>query len=303
MGNALSNDNLKNYKAKAISSLGAFHAPEKPTYMKSEGVTFVHTIKNDRIATYFVNHEGDNHVYWKDKKYEGDKKMILFSHGNADDIGACKAYCKWLAHTFDANVITYDYVNYGISEKGQTTEQNMQEAISAVYEYLHRELRVPQEKIVLMGKSLGTAPTVFLSAKDFMDDIHGVVLISPLASGVRAIMPKKLLEAGVLQSMTKSMTEYLDGVFCPSLNLVNFIRVPTFIIHGKQDDIIPIQNAEMLVARLHRKAYYPPLYVHAKHNDVESGNSIAFRDQMIAFFKSCVARKYERRDEETLVSY
>jgi abhydrolase domain-containing protein 17 len=302
MGNALSGNTFENYKTRAISPF-AFHAPERPTYMRSEGVELVHTINNDRIATYFVNHEGNNDQYWNKNPYPNDKKFILFSHGNADDIGACKAYCKWLAFTFDANVITYDYVNYGMSERGQTTEQNMHEAISAVYEYLNRELRVPQDKIVLMGKSLGTAPTVFLAAKDFMDDIHGVVLISPLASGVRAIMPQKLLNAGFLHSMTESMTEYLDGVFCPSINLVNYIRVPTFIIHGKQDDIIPIQNAEMLVARLHKRAYYPPLYVHAKHNDVESGNSITFRDQMIAFFKSCAARRLERKDEDALVSY
>tara|TARA_Y100000389_G_scaffold192889_1_gene220928 strand:- start:11515 stop:12411 length:897 start_codon:yes stop_codon:yes gene_type:complete len=298
MGNAISTKTIEAYKSRAISPF-AFHAPERPTYMKSKEVLFVHTIKNQRIATYFVNFEGQSKKYWGEGNYTDHRKVILLSHGNADDIGACKAYCKWLAHTFDANVVTYDYVNYGISEKGQTTEQNMHEAISAVYEYLNRELQIPQEKIVLMGKSLGTAPTVYLASKDFMEDIHGVVLISPLASGVRAIMPQKLLNS----SMLTSMTEYFDDVFCPSINLINFIRVPTFIIHGQQDDIIPVQNAEMLVTRLHHRAYYPPLYVHAKHNDVESGNSILFRDQMIAFFKSCAARKLEKKDEETLVSY
>lgn len=298
MGSTLSSLKMDTCKSKVISPF-AFQAPPKATYMKDDGVVYVHTIKNERIATYFVNHEGGHDKYWEGNAYTGDKNVILISHGNSDDIGGCKAYCKWLAHTFDANIITYDYINYGMSTKGQTTEQNMHEAISAVYEYINRELQIPQSKIILMGKSLGTAPTVFLASKDFMDDIHGVVLISPLASGIRAIMPAKLLAADVF----KSMTEYFDDIFCPSIKLINYIRVPTFILHGKQDDIIPVQNAEMLVAQLHRKAYYPPLYLHAKHNDVESGNSILFRDQMIAFFKSCDARRLENKDEATLVGY
>lgn len=284
---------------KAIAPF-AFHAPEQATYTKKNDILYLHTIQNHRIATYFVNYQGESKTYWgSDQPYNDHRTFVILSHGNADDIGSCKAYCKWLAETFDINVMTYDYVNYGLSEKIPTTEKNMHEAITAVYEFVTRNLAVPQQKIVLMGKSLGTAPTVFLAAKDFMDDIFGVILVSPLASGIRAIMPQKL----VTNSAVEGIVKHLDSVFCPSVNLINFIRVPVFVVHGKQDDVIPIQNAELLVAKLHRKAYYPPLYVHAKHNDVESGNSILFRDQMIAFFKSCAARKSAEGDEEHLVQY
>jgi pimeloyl-ACP methyl ester carboxylesterase len=272
----------------------AFHAPSVSTYKHNEkDLTFIHTIKGDRIYTSLTTYMGDSKRYWEPGRYGDDtRKFIILSHGNANDIGQCRAYCKYLADTFDANVITYDYVNYGCSERGETTQENMQDAILAVYEHINRDFGVPQHRIVLMGKSLGTAPTVFLSSRDFMDDVFGVVLISPLASGVRAIAPRSLVKSHML--------EYFDRVFCPSIEFVKNVRVPVFAVHGKQDEVIPVQNTELLVAHLHRKAYYPPLYVHGGHNDIETGNAVLFRDQMIAFFKSCEARRLVDSDARML---
>ena len=273
----------------------AFHAPAQPTYTRKEQhLTPIHTINRDRILTSFKAHTGDAKRYWEPGRYAQDDEhpFIIFSHGNAYDIGGCQEYMQWLATSFNANVITYDYVNYGHSERGQTTQKNMEDAIMAVYEHVNKDIGVPQERIVLMGKSLGTAPTVFLAARDFMDDIFGVVLVSPLASGARAVAPPKFVKS--------KMLHYLDTIFCPSINLVPFVRTPVFIVHGKQDDVIPIENAELLVAQLHSKAYYPPLYLHGKHNDLERGNPVLLRDQLTAFFKSCQARRAAEQDTRVL---
>lgn len=270
----------------------AFHAPTLATYSRNEQhLSLIHTIKGDRIYTSFKAHTGESKRYWEPGLYDknDDHLFIIYSHGNADDIGMSQEYMQWLATNFNANVITYDYVNYGLSEKGKTTQQNMEDAIMAVYDHVNKDIGVPQERIVLLGKSLGTAPTVFLAARDFMDDIFGVVLLSPLASGVRAVAPSQFVKA--------SMLHHLDNIFCPSINLIGFLRTPVFIVHGKQDDVIPIQNAELLVAQLHSKAYYPPLYLHGKHNDLEKSNPVLLRDQLTAFFKSCQARRAAAQDE------
>ena len=271
----------------------AFKAPPEPTYTSTDNIHYVYSRDGHRIATQFMNYSGKFDKYWDTDEYTDDRKFIIFSHGNADDIGGSRDYCKYLSETFDCNVITYDYVNYGLSGKGQSTESNMHSSLEAVYKYVRNTLKVPNEKIILMGKSLGTAPTVFLASRDFMDDILGVILVSPLASGARAIVPSQLVSSRMLT--------YLDSVFCPSIKMVPFIRVPVFIVHGKQDDIIPIENAQVLVQQLHQKAYYPPLYLHAKHNDVEMGNPILFRDQMIAFFNSCLARQDSEKDKRLLI--
>ena len=241
-----------------------------------------------------MSHAGDNKRYWDPGRYAQDDEhlFIIFSHGNADDIGQCQDYLRWLTQSFNANVMTYDYVNYGCSERGQTTPKNMQDALIAVYEHVNKDIGVPPHRILLMGKSLGTAPTVSVASRDFMDDIFGVVLVSPLASGVRAIVPAKLVKS--------KMLDYLDSVFCPSLQVIRDIRVPVFVVHGKQDDVIPIENAELLVAQMHSKAYYPPLYLHGKHNDLEKGNPVLLRDQLTAFFKSCKARRAAEQDTRVL---
>lgn len=272
----------------------AFHAPTEPTYGRNEEhLTYIHTINNDRIAVSLAMHDGGVNPDWEPGKY-GDRKqdVVVYCHGNAVDIGGCRDEIKSLCSKMNVNVFTFDYANYGRSEHTETTQKNIEDAVCAVYEHVTRHLGVPNNRIILMGKSLGTAPAVFLAAKDFMDDILGVVLISPLASGVRAIVPKAIVKSRML--------EYLDSVFCPSLQIIQHIRVPVFIVHGKQDDIIPIQNAELLVAHLHPKAYYPPLYLHGQHNNLESNNPILFRDQMLAFIKSCKVRQQADADVRCL---
>lgn len=41
------------------------------------------------------------------------------------------------------------------------------------------------------------------------------------------------------------------------------------VVHGTQDDVVPVENAHALVARCGTRAAYPPLYLPAGHNDVE----------------------------------
>ena len=213
---------------------------------------------------------------------------MLFSHGNADDIGTVQEYTHWLAKTFNCNVMTYDYVNYGCSSQGKTNEANMQSAITAVFEYMTTPeqdggLGIRQDRIMLLGKSLGTAPTVYLASQLMSTEceqrIKGVILMSPLASGVRALVPGSIA--------SKRILSMFDGMFCPSLDLVKKIRVPVFIIHGYDDTVINIVNARILAHNLHEDAAYKPLFVHAGHNDIEATHPLTLKEYINAFYTHC----------------
>lgn len=271
--------------------------PPKCTYNEQQNINFVTTITGDRIATRCVGPSG--RCFLRGGQKRGDTKFLLFSHGNADDIGSCQEYVHWLATTFNCNVLTYDYVNYGRSSKGFTSEKNMHAAITAVYEYVTAPeeaggLEIPAECIVLVGKSLGSAPTVYLASAPFASDIHGVILMSPLASGIRALVPPTMA--------CKKVLRVLDDMFCPSLTYVQQIQVPVFIIHGYEDTVINIVNARILAQKLPVDSLFSPLFVHAGHNDIEATHPLTMKEKIAEFLLFCDAKR-ALKGQSHLVDY
>jgi len=131
------------------------------------------------------------------------KFTLIYSHGNAEDVGLSLPYLDRLSRCCDCNVLAYEYCGYSIAE-GEPSEKNCYECIDAAYRYLTEGRKrfeedkdsappsnrstsvVDPTRIVLFGRSLGTGPTVDLAARLLSKDIGkgprlaGVILQSPL---------------------------------------------------------------------------------------------------------------------------
>lgn len=227
----------------------------------------VMTADGDRVALRLFVQEQNTLQNWRARRdYVDTRLLIIFSHGNSDDIQTSAPYCEWLSRTFDANVVSYDYIGFGQSTKGRTTEVNMCQAIEAVYDLAVNRMGVPPQQVVLFGKSIGTGPTVYLASGK--RPTSGVILVSPLASGVRCVCDS--------ESVPRAILECIDGVFMPSVQRMAQVKVPTCVVHGTDDEVIGIDNAQALVARCGALAVYPPLYVPAGHNDIETRHGPLF---------------------------
>ncbi len=86
-----------------------------------------------------------------------------------------------------------------------------------------------------MGQSLGSAPTVHLSITQGFKNIAALILISPLASGIKIISPE----------MSNDDLEKID-VFSNIKKVVDVI-CPIFILHGQKDDVIPSKHSFDLI--------------------------------------------------------
>ncbi|KAF7257563.1 hypothetical protein EG68_05138 [Paragonimus skrjabini miyazakii] len=175
---------------------------------------------------------------------------VLFSHGNAVDIGQMAGFLQSLAYRFGVNILCYDYSGYGVST-GQRLEENLYADAEAVLKELLERYQVPLEQIVLYGQSIGTAPTVDLATKY---KVAGVVLHSPFMSGLRVVCP----------GTTRRFC------FDPFTNIdkVSKILSPTLIIHGTDDEIIGIHHGRELFSRL--SCPLEPAWIEgAGHNDIE----------------------------------
>jgi hypothetical protein len=130
-------------------------------------------------------------------------KTLIYSHGNATDVGAMFPMQVVLAHSLDINVISYDYSGYGESG-GVPTEASTYKDIQAVYDFAVTTLGTKAEQIILYGQSVGSGPCCYLAAR--IPDIGGMILHSPFTSGMRVLTPSRCVR--------RDWRERADGYLC-----------------------------------------------------------------------------------------
>ncbi|KAL8196334.1 hypothetical protein R6Q57_025334 [Mikania cordata] len=145
---------------------------------------------------------------------------LLYSHGNAADLGQLFDLFVQLKANLRVNIMGYDYSGYGAST-GKPSESNTYADIEAVYKCLETEYGVSQEDIILYGQSVGSGPTLHLAAK--LPRLRGVVLHSGILSGLRVVCHVKC---------TLCFDIYKN------VNKIRKVKCPTLVIHGTEDDVV-----------------------------------------------------------------
>ena len=116
-------------------------------------------------------------------------KTLIYSHGNATDVGAMFSLQAIIAHSLECNVVSYDYSGYGESG-GVPMEANTYTDIAAVYDYtLKNVCENDPSKIILYGQSVGSGPCCHLAMRHH--DVGGMILHSPFTSGMRVLTPSR----------------------------------------------------------------------------------------------------------------
>ena len=127
-----------------------FQPPEVTYSHAKRHIIWLRTLKNASIPAFFIDRQS--------------KVTLLFSHGNAEDIGMIYEWFLEFSLELRVNVLAYDYEGYG-KAGGVPTEETCYDDIDAAYEYLTDGLRIPSEHIVLYGRSLGSGPSCYLAER------------------------------------------------------------------------------------------------------------------------------------------
>jgi fermentation-respiration switch protein FrsA (DUF1100 family) len=139
-----------------------------------------------------------------------ETKTIIYSHGNATDVGAMYPLQAMLVQSLLCHVVSYDYSGYGESG-GVAMEANTYKDIAAVYDYtLKNVAEGVASNIILYGQSVGSGPSCHLACKN--DDIGGLILHSPFTSGMRVLTPSRyvfvILCMGLTDSVSRIVTQF-----------------------------------------------------------------------------------------------
>lgn len=207
--------------------------PQTSFYKNDNSIVKLTTENGEKIsAKYFQN---PNAEY-----------TILFSHGNAEDIGTATTFLKELQDS-GFSVFAYDYRGYGTSE-GKPSEENSYQDVETAFNYLTQELKISPEKIIIHGRSLGGAVATDLASRK---TCGGLIVESSFVSAFRVMTKYKIFPFDKFQNLDK----------------IKQVKCPVLFIHGKQDEIIPFWHGEMLFANANEPKF--SFWIdEANHNNV-----------------------------------
>jgi len=180
---------------------------------------------------------------------------LLWSHGNGGNI-AGRGDVLLALRARGLNVLAYDYRGYGKSE-GQPTEAGVYRDALAAYDS-ERRRGAAAEQIVGFGESLGGAVSIYLASQRRCAGVAVVSTFTTLRDVARSHFgPLAALAGGRFDSQRR----------------VETLRVPLFIAHGEQDEIVPFVLGEELYAKAREpKQFFRVPWAH--HNDIFASSEL-----------------------------
>ncbi len=183
---------------------------------------------------------------------------VLFFHGNGE-IASDYDNIAPLFTGMGINFFVADYRGYGLSGGEPTFSGMIRDAhfIFNGWGQILSEKRCSGNRFV-MGRSLGSASAIEL-AYSYQDQIKGLIVESGFADIIRLLAYIGLpVEALGLDRVKASL----------NLERIRYTAIPTLIIHGEHDSLIPLQDGEDLYRNSGAEEKRLLIIPKATHNDI-----------------------------------
>lgn len=185
---------------------------------------------------------------------DGSNKLILYFHGNAEDVGLAFDMLFLIGQRLQMHVLAVEYPGYGLYKNQKPDENIIKEDAVIIYDYLTTVVGLLESDIILFGRSMGSGPSTYLSS---IRKPHALLLMSGYTS---------------IQNAAKSILGWasiLGFIIYEKFRNIDVIKettCPVLLIHGKKDALIPVQHAIDLYNNCNQPCY---LHMPAKmdHNE------------------------------------
>jgi len=179
-------------------------------------------------------------------------RWILVFHGNAGNLGTPgRPEHDRQLHDLGFGVFALDYRGYGDSD-GTPSESGLYIDARTAYDYLTSVRGVRPERIVIYGHSLGAAVAIELATRVPAGGliVEGAFTSAPdRGAEVYPFVPVRLIARNRF----------------PSLERVPRLRMPLLVVHGRDDQTIPIAHGRRLFAAAPQPKFF--LEVAGGHDD------------------------------------
>ena len=163
--------------------------------------------------------------------------VMLYFHHNAINIGANVSQALQF-QKLGYSIFLFDYRDFGQSDGDFPTEPQLYEDAQAAWNYLTQARKIPSNRIVIYGHSVGGAIAIDLAVKQ--PEAAALIVQSSFTSmrdmtkrfGVYWFLPIELLLQQRFESLEKMKS----------------IKMPVLVITGTEDIQIPVEMGERLYA-------------------------------------------------------
>ncbi|OGW29390.1 MAG: hypothetical protein A2X59_11150 [Nitrospirae bacterium GWC2_42_7] len=181
---------------------------------------------------------------------ENERGVLLFCHGNAGNISHRLDSIR-IFHDLGLSVLIFDYRGYGKSE-GSPTEKGTYVDAETAWDHLVNVKNVKPEKIIIFGRSLGSAVAAETALKHKAGALiieSGFTSVPALGSRFFPYLPVRLISRYHYSTIEK----------------VGKIDIPKLFVHSPADEIIPFDHG----LALYKKAKEPKefLGITGGHNE------------------------------------
>jgi pimeloyl-ACP methyl ester carboxylesterase len=211
---------------------------------------------------------------------------ILFFHGNGEVVSDYDDIAPFYAR-IAVNLAVADYRGYGASG-GRPTFTHLGHDAHILLECVKRQLSLKSfsGELWIMGRSLGSISALELGYH-YPDQIQGLIIESGFASVTRLIKHLHLPSRGIaLEPIENEHRTRIRKIFLPSL-----------LIHGEFDPLVPPQEARDLLAYLGTTNKELVVIPGADHNNVMFSSSDRYFGAIQKFIKTGSGHKNLRIDK------
>ena len=214
------------------------------------------------FETLKLEHQSDKALLnaWYLEQPELDKTVLLFG-GNAGNMSYMLETIEFF-YGLGYSVFIYDYRTFG-SSTGKLTERAMYDDAEIAWRHLTETKKIPPDRIVLFGRSLGGAMASWLASK-----------YSPGALIMESAFTSMMDMASIYYKWLP--TNLLVRFRYDNISRISQIQSPTLYIHSPDDELTPYKFSERLfdAMTIEDKSF---LTIHGNHAQgyIESGDLYA----------------------------
>jgi len=186
-------------------------------------------------------------IYIGDINTINSDTVIMYCHGNSQHMDYYWQRAKLLAHSGGKNnygLLMVDYRGYGLS-MGEPSEEGLYADVDAGLNWL-KENGLSNERLVMYGYSMGSAPSCELTAKPRSMTPSKLILEAPFASA--AVMVQDASVLGMPSSFVTNLS--IDNA-----EEIKSISQPFFWMHGVDDAFLNINTHGQVVYDNYQGAY------------------------------------------------
>ena len=231
-----------------FSCTGLFYQPDQHLYRNPN------QLKINFKDVWFKSRDGTKLNGWylkNSQKLCKPKGLVLFFHGNAQNISAHFVALSWLVE-YGYDIFIPDYRGYGQSSGEASMEGIYEDSLAMLAKSWELFQQDHHKKFIIYGQSLGGI-IAMRAHQDFSHnkEVDLLVLDSTFSSYqdvVQTIASKRWFT-----SILKPFVSLLINDSYRAKEYISKIQTPTLVIHSRDDEIIPFRNGVNIFKSLNVK--------------------------------------------------